>query len=114
MGGTNFSRIDELSDLVKKQALFLHVRRVEHRAREHERPMEGNALALKEIELYGMCVVHNTDDVALRFDQVRHNVHELDGSRGYFHPYGSVFRGVAPELGPTLLNTLSNALLHLP
>jgi hypothetical protein len=73
MGGTNFSRIDELSDLVKKRALFLHVRRVEHRAREHERPMEGSALALKEIELYGLSVAYYTDDVALRFDQVRNN-----------------------------------------
>jgi hypothetical protein len=68
-GGAQASRINEAGDLVEERALGGDVLCAEHRAREHELPVQRQALALEERVIEALGVV-DQGEPPLQGDQV--------------------------------------------
>ena len=82
--------VDEARDLVQQLALRRHIGGLEHRAGEHELPVDGDALALQRIDIEGLRIIDQRQ-APLRGDQLDDN----DG-KGY---WSLLYKGDSPVPG---------------
>ena len=73
-GRAELSSFDQGGDFVEDLPLDGYVRRLIHRAREHELPYESGALVLEQIQIERLGAFHDGDDASLRADDFGHHV----------------------------------------